>query len=37
MSHSSLIATDDPEIWLEHEAIDRDNPYLRARSGGAVT
>ena len=25
MSHSSLIATDDPSVWLAHEAIDRDN------------
>lgn len=37
MSHSSLIATADPEIWLRHEAIDRDNPYLRTRSGDATT
>lgn len=37
MSHSSLVATDDPEIWLRHEAIDRDNPYLRTRTGEATT
>ena len=37
MSHSSLIATDDPETWLSHAAIDRDNPYLRDRSGEPVT
>jgi hypothetical protein len=33
MSHSSLIATDDPQIWLRHEAIDRDDPHLRDKSG----
>ena len=37
MSHSSLIATEDPKIWLAHEAIDRDHPYLRDKSGRQVT
>ena len=37
MSHSSLIATEDPKIWLAHEAIDRDHPYLRDKSGRHVT
>lgn len=37
MSHSSLIATDNPEVWLAHEAIDRDNPYLRDKRGKPVT
>ncbi|MBO0702310.1 MAG: hypothetical protein J2P38_05220 [Candidatus Dormibacteraeota bacterium] len=37
MSHSSLIATTDPRVWLAHEAIDRDNPYLRDRAGRPVT
>ena len=37
MSHSSLIATGDPEVWLAHEAIDRENPYLRDKQGRQVT
>lgn len=37
MSHSSLIATDDPTIWLAHEAIDRSHPYLRDKLGNTVT
>jgi 3-O-methylgallate 3,4-dioxygenase len=37
MSHSSLIATNNPEVWLAHEAIDRDNPYLRDKRGNPVT
>ena len=37
MSHSSLLATSDPKVWLAHEAIDRDNPYLRDKSGRHVT
>lgn len=37
MSHSSLIATNDPRAWLAHEVIDRDNPYLRDRTGRPVT
>jgi hypothetical protein len=37
MSHSSMIATSDPEIWLAHGSIDRTHPYLRDRLGHATT
>jgi len=37
MSHSSLITTDDPELWRRHEQVDRTNPYLRDRAGNPVT
>lgn len=37
MSHSSLIATDDPAVWLAHGIIDREHPYLRDRVGRSVT
>jgi hypothetical protein len=37
MSHSSLVVTPEPEMWLAHDAIDRTNPHLRDKTGRAVT
>ena len=37
MSHSSLVVTPEPEMWLAHDAIDRANPHLRDRTGRAVS
>ena len=37
MSHSSLVVTPEPELWLAHDAIDRANPHLRDKAGHAVT
>ncbi len=37
MSHSSLITTDDAELWQRHAQVDRTNPYLRDRAGNPVT
>ena len=37
MSHSSLITTEDAELWVRHEQVDRTNPYLRDRSGRPVS
>ncbi|MDO8213155.1 hypothetical protein [Conexibacter sp. CPCC 206217] len=37
MSHSSMIVADDAQLWLRHEAIDRQHPYLRDRQGQTTT
>lgn len=37
MSHSSLITTEDADLWRRHEQVDRTNPYLRDRTGAPVT
>lgn len=37
MSHSSLVVTPEPEMWLAHDAIDRANPHLRDKQGNPVT
>src|SRR5262249_45355070 len=37
MSHSSLITTEDANLWLRHEQVDRTNPYLRDKNGTPMT
>jgi Catalytic LigB subunit of aromatic ring-opening dioxygenase len=37
MSHSSLVVTPEPEIWLAHQTIDKRHPHLRDRHGNPVT
>ena len=37
MSHSSLITTEDADLWRRHAQVDRTNPYLRDRTGAPVT
>lgn len=37
MSHSTLVVTDDVDVWVRHADVDRLNPYLRDTSGELVT
>jgi hypothetical protein len=37
MSHSSLVVTPEPEMWLAHQLIDRRHPHLRDKQGNPVT
>jgi hypothetical protein len=37
MSHSSLVVTPEPEMWLAHQLIDRKHPHLRDRQGNPVS
>ncbi len=37
MSHSSLVVTPEPDMWLAHDAIDRANPHLRDKTGRPVS
>lgn len=37
MSHSSLVVTPEPEMWLAHQTIDKRHPHLRDKQGNLVT
>src|ERR1700743_3832344 len=37
MSHSSLVVTPEPEMWLAHQLIDRKHPHLRDKQGNIVS